>query len=235
MLLSCSFFLCLLFIDTPTRFHIGVDLPKKEFLKGLHAVPETKLSLAMFRENVFNTVVVRWLVDSGGIVVGRRKSGGGEKSVREKHVEDIWILVNAIKNLQPVPQALLRNSKRSKSALTHSREQIKSIRTALQDIDNQSTADNSDKQVTGSAIRSNMVNEVMNNVSKAINAIGRETIHATISDSNTCNGIESESFTDNWIITNCRVTTHESDQGGGQTASHLTVNGTANSYTRFYE
>ena len=157
--------------------------------------------------------------------------------MREKHVEDIWILVNAIRNLQPVPRVLLRKGKRSKSALTHSRERIKSTQTAPQEVDNQSTTDNSYEQVTDIAIGSNMVNEVTNNVRKAINVIGREAIRATIGDSNTHNSVESESFNENnnRIVTNCRVATYECDQNGEPTASHLTVNGTANSSTRSEE
>ena len=76
-------------MDTLTRFRIGVDLPKEEFLRCLHAVPETKMCLATLRDDIFNTAVVRGLADSGDILVGRRKGRGGGKSVREKHVEDI--------------------------------------------------------------------------------------------------------------------------------------------------
>ena len=182
-------------MDTLTRFRIGVDLPKEEFLRCLHAVPETKMCLATLRDDLFNTV--RGLADSGDILVGRKKGRGVGKSVREKHVEDIWIIVNAIRNLELVPRVLLRNGKRSKSALTYSREQIKSTRTAPQEVVKQSTTDNSDEQVTDIAIGSNMVNEATNNVSEAINVIGREAIHATIGDSNTHNSVESESFNEN--------------------------------------
>lgn len=138
---SVPFFVCVLrsWTRLATRFRIGVDLPKEEFLRCLHAVPETKMCLATLRDDLFNTAVVRGLADSEDILVRRRKGRGGGKSVREKHVEDIWIIVNAIRNLQLIPRVLLRNGKRSKSALTHSRERIKSTRTAPQEVDKQSS------------------------------------------------------------------------------------------------
>ena len=51
-----------------------------------------------------------------------RKGWGGGKSVREKHADDIWTLVNVIRNRQQVRRVLLRNGKRSRTTLVQSQE-----------------------------------------------------------------------------------------------------------------
>ena len=57
------------------------------------------------------------LADTGDALVTRRKVGGG-KSLKEKHVDDIWVFVHALKQKAPVPRVLLKNGKRSKSGLS---------------------------------------------------------------------------------------------------------------------
>ena len=54
--------------------------------------------------------------------VERRKYGG--KSVKEKHVEDVWELMCAIRDKREVPRTLLRNGKRSRCEWLRSQEKI---------------------------------------------------------------------------------------------------------------
>ena len=54
--------------------------------------------------------------------VERRKYGG--KSVKEKHVEDVWELMCAIRDKREVPRTLLRNGKRSRREWLCSQEKI---------------------------------------------------------------------------------------------------------------
>ena len=52
-------------------------------------------------------------------LVTRRKVGGG-KSVVEKHVEDVWLLVCSIKDKNRIPRVLLKNGKRSRKEFEQS-------------------------------------------------------------------------------------------------------------------
>ena len=54
--------------------------------------------------------------------VERRKYGG--KSLKEKHVEDVWELMCAIRDKREVPRTLLRNGKRSRCEWLRSQEKI---------------------------------------------------------------------------------------------------------------
>ena len=135
VLVYCLFFLlvfCLLSwryypnMDVLTRFCVSADLSKDEFLCRLRAIPEDIICLSTVRQSLFNTAVGSGLVDTGVVLVGRRKVGGGAKSVGGKHAEDIWVLVGAIRNHRSVPRVLLRNGKRSKTALVQSQERVKS-------------------------------------------------------------------------------------------------------------
>ena len=66
------------------------------------------------RDTLFSEAVQRGLADTGDRMVSRRKVAGG-KSIRDKHIDDVWALVCAIQRDESVPRVLLKNGKRSKS------------------------------------------------------------------------------------------------------------------------
>ena len=68
------------------------------------------------------------------MLVGSRNGGGGGKSLREKHAEDIWTLVGTIRNHQAVPRVLLRSGKKSKATLEQSQERVRSAQQCSQDF-----------------------------------------------------------------------------------------------------
>ena len=84
-------------MDVLTRLGVGADLPRDEFLRRLRLVQDNSC-LSSVSECLFNNAVVSGLADGGDVLVGRRKGGGGGKSVREKDADDIWTLVNVIRN-----------------------------------------------------------------------------------------------------------------------------------------
>ena len=70
---------------------------------------------------MFQEAVVHKLAENSDVLVKRKKVGSG-KSIRDKHVEDVWLLVCSIKNRMALPRVLLRNGKRSRSGFQQSRE-----------------------------------------------------------------------------------------------------------------
>ena len=58
--------------------------------------------------------------------------------MREKHAADIWVLVGAIRNHQPIPRVLLRNGKRARAALLQSQDRVKSTSVAPAPVEAQS-------------------------------------------------------------------------------------------------
>ena len=65
------------------------------------------------RECLFADALKLNLAVGGDVLVARKKSIVG-KSVKDKHVEDIWTLVGVIQRREAVPRVLLKNGKRRK-------------------------------------------------------------------------------------------------------------------------
>ena len=76
-------------------------------------VQEMDLRLSLFEDAISNN-----LAHMNSQLVTRRKVGGG-KSVIEKHVEDVWLLVCSIKDKNRIPRVLLKNGKCSKKEFEH--------------------------------------------------------------------------------------------------------------------
>lgn len=108
--------------------HFGVngELSKEEFVRRLgrectaDQVRELRLSL-------FEDAVRKDLADIGDELVQRKKMGGG-RSVKEKHIDDSWLLVGAIKRCECVPRILLKNGKRAKNDLLKSQAKLREKR-----------------------------------------------------------------------------------------------------------
>ena len=108
--------------------HFGVngELSKEEFVRRLgrectaDQVRELRLSL-------FEDAVRKDLADIGDELVQRKKMGGG-RSVKEKHIDDSWLLVGAIKRCECVPRILLKNGKRARNDLLKSQAKLREKR-----------------------------------------------------------------------------------------------------------
>ena len=70
-------------------------------------------SISSVRNDLFTEAMEAGLASVGDALVKRRKTNCG-KTVKQKHVSDLWQLVCSIKNKTPIPRTLLRNGKRSK-------------------------------------------------------------------------------------------------------------------------
>ena len=55
------------------------------------------------------------MAEIGDDLVQRKKMAGGRTV--EKHIDDSWLLVGAIKRCECVPRILLKNGKRARNAL----------------------------------------------------------------------------------------------------------------------
>ena len=58
----------------------------------------------------------------------RRKKMGGGRSVKEKHIDDSWLLVGVIKKCECVPRILLKNGKRARNDLLKSQAKLREKR-----------------------------------------------------------------------------------------------------------
>ena len=58
----------------------------------------------------------------------QRKKMGGGRSVKEKHIDDSWLLVGAIKKCECVPRILLKNGKRARNDLLKSQAKLREKR-----------------------------------------------------------------------------------------------------------
>ena len=123
MYVSCifAFFtsLCIFHVmESLSSFGVNLELSRQEFLRKLLRYSDEG-RLVSLRDDLFASAVASGLADTGDALVTRRKVGGGN-SLKEKHVDDIWVLVRAFKQKAPVPRVLLKNGKRSKSGLSQS-------------------------------------------------------------------------------------------------------------------
>lgn len=76
------------------------------------------------RSSLFGEAVDRrGLADKGEGLVQRRKSSG--RTLKEKHVEDSWLLVGTIKKGELVPCSLLKNRNRAKYQLMKSQARLR--------------------------------------------------------------------------------------------------------------
>ena len=66
----------------------------------------------IFIQCLFSDALNCEVIVDGDILVSRRKSSA--VSVKEKHADDIWVLVGAIQRCEAVPRVLLKNGKRRK-------------------------------------------------------------------------------------------------------------------------
>ena len=98
-------------VDSLPRFGVSKELSHDEYSRRLRFAKD--LDVAKLRLSLFEDAKVRDLVHKNSQLVMRRKVGGG-KSVVEKHVEDIWLLVCSIKDKYRVLRVLLKNGKRCK-------------------------------------------------------------------------------------------------------------------------
>ena len=89
----------------------------EEFVKKVKC--ESSDRLWDLRKSLFLDVVSRNLADSGDVLVSRKKVWVG-KTVKEKHIEDIWMLGGAIKRYDSIPWTLLKNGKWGKEEFAKS-------------------------------------------------------------------------------------------------------------------
>ena len=105
-------------MDRLTIHGINVDMSASE-LERSNTRQLTVDSISSIRNALFTEAMESGLVSVGDILVKRRKMNSG-KTVKQKHVSDIWLLVRAIKSKASIPQTLLRNGKLSKGELSAS-------------------------------------------------------------------------------------------------------------------
>ena len=104
-----------------TGFGIGAELSEGEFLSRLRSPAHTNDQIKNLRCALFRDCVKENITGKCDCLVTRRKVGTG-KTIREKHVMDVWSLVCAIKNGAPVPRVLLKNGKRARADFQSSQE-----------------------------------------------------------------------------------------------------------------
>ena len=75
-------------------FGVSCELLMEVFVKKLRFKSSDKLG--DLRKSLFLDAVSRNLADPGDVLVSREKVGVG-KTVKEKHIEDIWMLPSAIR------------------------------------------------------------------------------------------------------------------------------------------
>ena len=103
-------------MDLLPRFCVTGELSKEEFARRLNSAGSDEVS--ELRVALFEEAVCKNLVDDGNILVRRIKCGG--KTVKGKHIEDVWSLVCSIKKNEAVPRVILRNGKRSREEFQQS-------------------------------------------------------------------------------------------------------------------
>ena len=79
------------------------------------------------RLSLFEDAVRKDLADIGDDLVQRKKTGGG-RTVKEKHIDDSWLLVGAITRCECVPRILLKNGTRARDDLLKSQAKLREKR-----------------------------------------------------------------------------------------------------------
>ena len=102
--------------------HFGVsgELSKEEFVRRLGREC-TADQVRELRQSLFEDAVRKDLADIGDDLVQRKKMG---RMVKEKHINDSWLLVGAIKRCECVPRILLKNGKRAKNDVLKSQAKL---------------------------------------------------------------------------------------------------------------
>ena len=105
-------------MDRLVACEINLDLTASEFERNItQTLPDD--SIKCIRDSLFLEALEAGLASSGDALAQRRKTNGG-KSVKQKHITDIWYLVHSIRSNTSIPRTLLRNGKRSKEELSSS-------------------------------------------------------------------------------------------------------------------
>ena len=93
-------------MDILTHFAVSFELSRDQFIRRLGSASTEHVR--ELRSTLFLEAVDLGFADCGDELVARRKVGGG-KTVKDKHTEDIWELVGAIRRCENVPRILLKN------------------------------------------------------------------------------------------------------------------------------
>ena len=114
---------CFVIMEALSRLGVSGELSKDEFVRQLSCLRQEQVE--DLRSELFGEA---GLADSGDdTLVGRRKVIGG-KTMKMKYMDDVWILVGAIKRCEYVPRTLLKNGKRSKAEWMRSQEITREVR-----------------------------------------------------------------------------------------------------------
>ena len=103
------------------RILMNTELVKSEFIKTLDTTVTSDQVIRDVRLALYDEARSKGLMDEGDQPVNRRKSAKG-KTVKVKHIDDIWCLMCSIKNSRQVEHVLLKNGKRSLKGLEQSRK-----------------------------------------------------------------------------------------------------------------
>jgi len=100
-------------------FGVTTELHKDEFVRRLERGCTADQARGQ-RDCLFADALSLKLAVDGDVLVTRMKRNAG-KTVKEKHVEDVWTLVGVILRREAVPRVLLKNGKQSLNYLVCSR------------------------------------------------------------------------------------------------------------------
>ena len=111
--------------------HHHHQLSAEEFVRRL-ARDSSENQVRQLRSALFLEAIDKGVADNGDLLVMQKKVGGG-KTVKEKHAEDIWTLVGAIRRCECIPHTL-RNGKRAKDEWRKSQAKVREGRGMLNDV-----------------------------------------------------------------------------------------------------
>ena len=109
-------------MDLLISLGVSCELSAAEFT-GRLARNSSGEQVGEVRVALFAEAVRCGLAHEGDVLVARRKVGG--KSLKEKHVGDVWILADCIRRSVCIPRSLLRNGKRSAEGLAESQRRTR--------------------------------------------------------------------------------------------------------------
>ena len=96
-------------MDLLAKLRVSCDLSRDEFGRMLSEKCNGDTVITI-RSALFERAVSKGLANAGYILVRRQKSPSG-KSIKKRHIDDIWLLVSSIRNGERVPRVLLKNGK----------------------------------------------------------------------------------------------------------------------------
>ena len=100
-------------------FGVSTELQKDEFDGKLKCGCSADQVNCALRDYLFEDALKLNLASDGDCLVMRRKSYS--MSVKDKHAEDIWMLVEMIQRHENLPRTILKNGKRSRGKFIRSR------------------------------------------------------------------------------------------------------------------